>query len=94
MRIMSQPPGGVPSWDHLERLAKALKHAGKTKADVAEYLHLSESTISNYLTGRTHVPFSVMIAWATYTGVDLDWLTDDTYNKDASSEPRNNPEQE
>lgn len=74
--------GSVPHWDHLERLAKALKHAGKTKADAAEFLHLSEGTINNYLAGRTHIPYSVMLAWAHFTGVSLNWLTDDDYDPD------------
>jgi hypothetical protein len=73
--------GVIPHWGHLERLAKALKHAGKTKADAAEYLQLSETTINNYLSGRHPVPFPVMVALSYWTGVDLAWLQDDDYDK-------------
>lgn len=83
---MTESRGRFPHWDHLERLAKALKHAHMTRADMAQRLHLSEGTINNYLTGRTHIPYPTMIAWSNITNVDLDWLMDQDYDPDAKGD--------
>jgi transcriptional regulator with XRE-family HTH domain len=53
---------------------------------MAAFLHLSENTVSNYLAGRTHIPFPTMLAWAHFTGVDLAWLIDDDYDPDDDGE--------
>ena len=63
------------AFDQSDRLAKALKIAGVTSNDMAEHLHISRNTVSNYITGRTEPKYSVLRDWAMFTGVPLEWIT-------------------
>jgi transcriptional regulator with XRE-family HTH domain len=64
----------------MERMAKALKHAGISTEDAARELHVSVGTVRNYLSGRTHIPYPAMLLWSRITDVDADWLMGDDYD--------------
>lgn len=57
-----------------DRLAKALDVADITSIDMADYLGVSRTTISNYTHGRSPVKKQTLRLWALRTGVPLQWL--------------------
>jgi transcriptional regulator with XRE-family HTH domain len=70
---MTQRP---PAWRLEDRLRRALDHAGMTPTEMAHRLGVSPDTVYRYLDGggKRGVPRAVLVAWATETGVPLDWL--------------------
>jgi transcriptional regulator with XRE-family HTH domain len=57
-----------------DRLGKALSVAGVPSNDMADYLGISRTTISNYINGRTEPKKQTLRLWAVRTGVPLEWL--------------------
>lgn len=57
-----------------DRLHKALRVAGVSNADMADYLGVSPNTIGNYTSGRTEVKMQTLRLWAMRTGAPLEWL--------------------
>ncbi|WP_166789573.1 helix-turn-helix domain-containing protein, partial [Cryobacterium fucosi] len=76
MSITQEHPQSRLSFDKSDRLAKALKIAGISSNDMAEHLHVSRNTISNYINGRTEPKYSQLRDWALFTGVPLEWILD------------------
>ena len=66
--------GTIPSWNLSDRLTKAREIAGIAVGDFAKRLGVSRTTISNYEHGRTVPSRAVLLAYATVTGVSLDWI--------------------
>jgi transcriptional regulator with XRE-family HTH domain len=81
-----------PHFDHLWRMALSLEVAGMTKEDMATALHRSVNTIRNWLKGTTHIDYASMVTWAKVTGVDFEWMRDQSYDPDAKSEARSRGE--
>lgn len=66
---------GIPPWTMGWRLRRSLDWAGMTVQDMAEHLELSRSQISRFLNDREDSPRAAYLrAWATRTGVPLDWI--------------------
>jgi transcriptional regulator with XRE-family HTH domain len=67
--------GDIPEWNIHERLAKALKHSGLTKEELAERMEVSPNTVRNWAHGHVkHMSRGGLLLWAQETGVDADWL--------------------
>lgn len=64
----------VPEFDLADRMRKGLRIAGMTVQEMADYLGVTRTTVSNWING--HVPPSKQTQrlWALRTGVDFDWL--------------------
>lgn len=64
----------VPEFDLPDRMRKGLRVAGMTVQEMADYLGVTRTTVSNWING--HVPPSKQTQrlWALRTGVDFDWL--------------------
>lgn len=45
-----------------------------TQAEIAEYLHVSQTTYSRYENGKLDIPSAALIALAAYYGVSVDYL--------------------
>lgn len=57
-----------------DRLRKSLEVSGISSNDMAAHLHMSRTTVSNYLHGRTEPRVSIVRDWAEYTGAPVGWL--------------------
>lgn len=64
----------IPEWTTGDRMRKARRHAQIRTDEMAEQLGCSRTTITNYESGRSEPTGATLIAWATLTGVELDWL--------------------
>ena len=71
---ISHATGTIPEWTKGDRLAKALKSAGVSVQDMADYLGVSRQTVGNYVSGRTQLTRGDMRLWAMRCGVPLEWL--------------------
>jgi transcriptional regulator with XRE-family HTH domain len=76
---MSEQPDGaaVPSWDRADRLRKALREAGIGVAEMADYLDVSRTSVSNWINGRIEPTTQTLRLWALKTGVSYEWLSGD-----------------
>lgn len=61
-----------------DRLGKALEVSGVSSNEMAKYLGVSRTTISNYINGRTPAKRQTLVSWALRTGVPIAWLEDGT----------------
>ncbi|MFZ5875162.1 MAG: helix-turn-helix domain-containing protein [Nitrospirota bacterium] len=68
----------IPPFELTHRLARALEHAHLSNEDMAEHLGCAETTIRNYLSGRTHPRRPTIRDWALRCGVPFEWLNDGT----------------
>lgn len=71
---MSVEPGTIPQFTQGDRMRLALKHAGVSVQEMADYLDVSRYTISNWLNDRIHPRLSDVRIWAMRCGVPLEWL--------------------
>lgn len=74
---MSEQPGSppaVPQWDTADRLRKALRVAGIGVADMADYLGVSRTSVSNWINGRVTPSIQTLRLWALRCGVPYPWL--------------------
>jgi transcriptional regulator with XRE-family HTH domain len=63
-----------PQWELEDRLAKALRHAGVGKSEMAAELGCVRQTVTNYLSGKTAPSKAVLRVWALRCGVSYRWL--------------------
>ena len=66
------PP--VPEWDTADRLRKALRTAGIGVAEMADYLGVSRTSVSNWINGRVTPSIQTLRLWALRCGVPYPWL--------------------
>lgn len=66
--------GSVPQWDLGDRMRKALKHAGISVEEIADYLGVTRGTVSTWVNGRIVPSVQTLRLWAMQTGVDYEWL--------------------
>lgn len=66
----------APEWDMADRLAKSLRVARVSSAEMAEYLEVHRNTVSSWLNGRSAPKRPQLIAWALRTGLAYDWIKD------------------
>jgi transcriptional regulator with XRE-family HTH domain len=69
--------GAVPQWELPDRLRRALRFAGVSRAEIADHLGVSLNTVNNWLGEKTKIRYAFVVLWAQKTGVSLDWLLDD-----------------
>ncbi len=76
---MSEQPqaGDTPEFDLADRMRKALRHAGIQVAEMASYLGVSRTSVSNWINGRVEPSVQTLRLWALRCGVDYGWLTGD-----------------
>ena len=72
--------GKVPEWTLGDRMGKALDHAGIGMQEMADYLGVSRTSVSNWIHGRIPPNQRTLLLWSMRTGVDLDWITGSTPN--------------
>lgn len=68
------PAAAVPQWDRADRLRKALRHAGMSPGQMAEYLEVGGNTVSTWINGRIDPRPQTLRLWALRTGVPYAWL--------------------
>ena len=73
---MSEPaaPAAVPLWDLADRMRKALRTAGLGVAEMADYLDVSRTSVSNWINGRVMPSTQTLRLWSMRTGVPFEWL--------------------
>lgn len=80
-----------PEWDRADRMRKALRHAGIEVQQMADYLGVSRSSVSNWINGRFPPSTQTLRLWALRCAVPYDWLTDGPtglgFRKSSSSTP-------
>ena len=69
-----QPAGDVPDWDIADRMRKALRTADIGVGEMADYLGVSRTSVSNWINGRIEPSFQTVRLWSIRTGVDLEWV--------------------
>ena len=74
----------VPEWDRADRMRKALRYAGVGVQEIADYLDVDRSTVSNWLGVRIIPSVQTLRLWAARCGVSYPWLV--TGDKDADDD--------
>lgn len=64
----------TPQWDRADRMRKALRVSGITVFDMADYLGVSRTSVSNWINGRVQPSVQTLRLWASATGVSYEWL--------------------
>lgn len=88
---MTDPKAGgpqVPQFTLGDRLDKALRVAGVSHQEMAEYLGVSRNTIGNYIAERTHVSEGTLRLWSFRTLVPLEWLRGDEAGRPVARQRR------
>lgn len=65
--------GQVPTWTRGDRFRKARELTGLTQREFADRIGVGRTTVVNAETGKAVLRVTA-IAWASATGVSLDWL--------------------
>ena len=60
--------------DYGARLKDLIGESDMKQKAVAKSLHMTESTLSNYVTGRTSIPADALVKFAEYFQVTTDYL--------------------
>ncbi|NQX26846.1 helix-turn-helix transcriptional regulator [Microbacteriaceae bacterium VKM Ac-2854] len=89
MTIMGSSEGSMTAYEFTlgDRLRKALQVADVSTKEMAEYLGMSESSLSHWMSGRTTPKKMAVRMWALRTGAPIQWL--ETGN---APQPDNGPE--
>src|SRR5258707_13342976 len=69
-----EPAGDVPDWDIADRMRKALRTADIGVGEMADYLGVSRTSVSNWINGRIEPSFQTVRLWSMRTGVELEWV--------------------
>jgi transcriptional regulator with XRE-family HTH domain len=69
-------PGMIPQFERHDRMGKALKVAGVSSSDMADYVGVARETMSRYLSGKAPAPLAVVRVIALRTGVPFAWIQD------------------
>lgn len=64
----------VPQFDLADRMRKALRTSGIGSTEMAGYLGVARTTVSNWINGHVQPSMQTLRLWSMQTGVDLDWL--------------------
>ena len=74
---MSEPDPAVPQWDVADRMRKSLREAAIGVTEIADYLDVSRTSVSNWINGRIPPSVQTLRLWALRTGVPYEWLSGD-----------------
>lgn len=66
----------APAFDLADRMRKALRVAGISVQEMADYLDVGRNTVGRYINGHTDPSGAVVRLWALRTGVSYAWLRD------------------
>lgn len=66
----------IPTWDLADRLGKALRTAGISVQEMADYLDVHRNTVSAWLNGRVQPTTQTQRLWALRTGIPFEWIKD------------------
>lgn len=72
--MAEQEAATVPEWDLGDRMRKSLRHAGVETQEMADYLGVSRTSVSNWINGRNRPSKPAMRLWAMRCGVSFAWL--------------------
>jgi transcriptional regulator with XRE-family HTH domain len=64
----------IPEFQLGDRMALALRNAGHSQQEAAEYFGVTRQTISAWTNGRNVPKKGELTLWALWTGVPLSWL--------------------
>lgn len=64
----------VPQFDLADRMRKALRTSGIGSTEMAGYLGVARTTVSNWINGHVQPSMQTLRLWSMRTGVDLYWL--------------------
>jgi transcriptional regulator with XRE-family HTH domain len=67
--------GTTPEFDLADRMRKAMRDAGIGSQDMADYLDVSRTSVTNWTSGRITPDTRTLRLWAMRTGVSYGWLT-------------------
>jgi transcriptional regulator with XRE-family HTH domain len=67
--------GTTPEFDLADRMRKAMRDAGISGQDMADYLDVSRTSVTNWTSGRITPDTRTLRLWAMRTGVSYSWLT-------------------
>lgn len=65
----------VPQFDLADRMRKGLRITGLTVQEMADYLGVTRTTVSNWINGHIKPSTQTQRLWAMRTGVSYVWLT-------------------
>ena len=74
---VEQMPEQAPEWDLPDRMRKALRHAGLQTQEMAEYLGVSRTSVSNWINGRNRPSRPALRLWAMRCRVPFSWLAEE-----------------
>jgi transcriptional regulator with XRE-family HTH domain len=63
-------------WDLADRMRKALRTSNIAAGEMATYLDVDRSSVSNWLSGRIKPSRQTLRLWALRTGVSYEWLSE------------------
>jgi len=64
----------VPVFDQGDRMGKALRRAGVSHGEMADYLGVTTRTVSRWIYSQSVPGVGMLRLWAIRTGVPLEWL--------------------
>jgi len=70
-----------------DRMRKALKTAGVSVKEMADYLGVARETISTWINGRHEPSKAHVMLWALRTGVPYEWIATGCTPRDLNPEP-------
>lgn len=73
---MTQVIERVPQFDLADRLRKALRESQVDVQDMAAYLGVSRTSVSNWINGRIKPSLQTQRLWAMRCGVSFEWVRD------------------
>ena len=74
----------MPEWDLADRLRKSLRTGAVSSGEMAAYLDVDRSTVTNWMSGRINPRVQSLRLWAMRCGVPFEWLRDGTAPADAA----------
>lgn len=72
--MTTQPLEDLLQWTLADRMTKALRASGIKSNDMAEYLGMSRTSVSNWINGRISPDTRTLRLFALRTGVPYEWL--------------------
>jgi transcriptional regulator with XRE-family HTH domain len=77
-----------PEWDRADVMRKALRHAGLSVHEIADYLGVARNTVSTWINGRIEPSTQTLRLWALRCDVPYEWLMSAAPNTGRNVLPR------
>jgi transcriptional regulator with XRE-family HTH domain len=72
--VVQMPNTTIPEWTLTDRMAKAMRAAGKSPGLIAEEFGVHRNTVSGWLHGRIKPSTTTLRLWAVTMNVPYEWL--------------------